>query len=275
MPFQYAGRHLIKIPVTINKTIDTYFIFDTGIGVNLLSRTLGDQLQCKISSTYTGKRMSGQSVTVPLSEISQLSLANKTQSKVPIGIWDMNGFLPKSPEFENVKGFLSLNFFKSQPFTMDYTAKRLILETEASLTARAQTGAIIPITVKDDGQSVTIFMSLKIPGGPPITVEIDLGGNILTLHEKYMSQLKVDPKSKEVRLEQRKDETGFDYTRYFTKIAGPIHPVKFPAIKQQGLSVMFQKIIYDGLIGNAFMKRQTVTYDLENSRIILGEPSKP
>ncbi|MDF1664829.1 MAG: retropepsin-like aspartic protease [Planctomycetota bacterium] len=271
VPFQYAGSHLIKIPVTVNGSIKTHFIFDTGIGVNLLSKKLGDQLNCKVTSSHTGKRMSGQSITVPLSKVSLLSVAGKERQQVTVGIWDMTSFLPNSPEFKDVEGFLSLNFFKDQAFTLDYSGSKLILETETSLEARAKQGTVIPITVKDDGQSVTIFMALKIPRGPAITVEIDLGGNILTLHEKYMSQLKVQPDSKDVRIEKRKDETGFNYTRYFTKIDGPIHPENAPSRKQEGLSVMFQKIIYDGLIGNAFMKRQTVTYDLANSRMIFGE----
>ncbi|HYK34247.1 MAG TPA: hypothetical protein VEV63_19900 [Streptosporangiaceae bacterium] len=36
--------------------------------------------------------------------------------------------------------------------------------------------------------------------------------------------------------------------------------------------VMFQKIIYDGLIGDRFLRNFTTTYDLVNSRMIFAVP---
>ena len=34
--------------------------------------------------------------------------------------------------------------------------------------------------------------------------------------------------------------------------------------------VMFQRIIYDGLVGDAFLRRFTVTYDLPRERVVFG-----
>jgi hypothetical protein len=48
-----------------------------------------------------------------------------------------------------------------------------------------------------------------------------------------------------------------------TGIGGNLRP-------EYALHVMFQNIIYNGLIANDFMKRFTVTYDLPNSAIILA-----
>ena len=36
---------------------------------------------------------------------------------------------------------------------------------------------------------------------------------------------------------------------------------------------MFQEIIYDGLIGDRFLRNFTVTYDLPRSRMIFALPS--
>jgi hypothetical protein len=41
-----------------------------------------------------------------------------------------------------------------------------------------------------------------------------------------------------------------------------------PAVRQADPEVMFQKIIYDGLVGNAFLRNFVVTYDLPNTRMI-------
>jgi hypothetical protein len=41
--------------------------------------------------------------------------------------------------------------------------------------------------------------------------------------------------------------------------------------------VMFQEIIYDGLVGDSFLRNFTTTYDLPRSRMIFSspEPSQP
>lgn len=269
-PFSYAGRHLIKIPVTLNKSSQTFFIFDTGIGVNLLSKKLCDQFGCKITNSYKGKRMSGQELTVPMSTLSSLTFAGQKIDNLPVGIWEMNGFLPKDDASHDVEGFLSLGFFKNIAFTMDYKKSEFNIETTEGLNARLKSGHVIPIEIHQDGPAITIFMPLRLPNDTNIKVEIDLGGDILALNEKYMNLLNVDRKSKDFIIEKRTDETNHPYIRYFSKIAGPIAPAAVPELKQADLKVMFQKIIYDGLIGNDFMKRFTVTYDLANSRIILN-----
>jgi hypothetical protein len=38
---------------------------------------------------------------------------------------------------------------------------------------------------------------------------------------------------------------------------------------------MFQKIIYDGLIGDQFLRNFVTTYDLPGSRMIFAPPSIP
>ncbi len=44
-----------------------------------------------------------------------------------------------------------------------------------------------------------------------------------------------------------------------------------PAVAQPHPEVMFQRIIYDGLVGDAFLRRFTVTYDVSCERVIFGE----
>ncbi|MES2965819.1 MAG: aspartyl protease family protein, partial [Bdellovibrionota bacterium] len=266
-----AGSHLIKIPVKLNDTHSTYFIFDTGIGVNLISKSLCEKIKCETKTkTYKGKRMSGQELEIPLANIDSLTFAGIRQEKVEISPWDMeHGFLEDIPSLKNVEGFLSLGFFRNIPFTMDYKTGTFTIEDEAGLERRKKAGHVIPIIVEDDGTSVVIFMMLQIPGGDPIKVEIDLGGNILTLNEKYMKRMGTSATAKDVVIHKAKDETNHPFIRYFVKVPGPISPVPAPELAQRDLKVMFQKIIHDGLIANDFMKRFTVTYDLENSRLIL------
>ncbi|HET6682720.1 MAG TPA: hypothetical protein VFG75_03415 [Gaiella sp.] len=71
------------------------------------------------------------------------------------------------------------------------------------------------------------------------------------------------------RVESR-DETGNAYLRCFTRLDAMIHVAGEPSLAQDDPDVMFQEIIYDGLIGHAFLRRFTVTYDLPGARMVFG-----
>ena len=77
-----------------------------------------------------------------------------------------------------------------------------------------------------------------------------------------------------MRREAQRDEVGYDYTRWYTRVAGPVAPAAAPDLEQRDLQVMFQRIIYDGLVGDDFLRRFTVTFDLPRARLILG-PKAP
>src|SRR5271170_2054248 len=61
--FKYAVGHVMVVPVKICGQ-DSLFILDTGSGVNLIGRSLADKLVCKASGKYSGRRMSGQKLTM-------------------------------------------------------------------------------------------------------------------------------------------------------------------------------------------------------------------
>lgn len=273
VPFEYAGSHFLKVPVRVQDSIETYFIFDTGIGVTLISKKIADKLGCKVDGSYTGKRMSGQKVTVPLTNLELLTVSNKDQRNPRVGVWKMEGFRPEDPAFADVEGYLSLNFFRERAFTMDYSygdarQGRLIFETPESLKKRLKGGSVVPVELHDEGPDLTIFLKLSLPGGEPVRVELDLGGDILALNKTLMKRVGVEADSEDIRKVESKDETGHKYVRYFTEMKGPIFPVGANQCQQDPVPVMFQEIIYDGLVGNDFMRQFTVTYDLKNERLI-------
>lgn len=263
VPLEYIG-HAIVIPVVVNGTIQSKFILDTGIGLNLISESFCKRLKCKTSGTYTGKRMSGQAVTVPLSTLSTLSVASHSRENVKVGVF---------PDvFDSIDGILSLEFLESVPFTIDYSSGRVVIENAESLAARNAKGKSIPVRIDRDHSTVGLFMEMEVPGGPPATVEIDTGSDSLILDERYMARLGIKPSGKNVKRVEGKDETGHSYVRYFSEFSGSVHPVGAPEMKHDNPKVMFQKIIYDGLVGHSFFKRFVVTYDLPNSQMILSKP---
>ena len=84
VPFQYL-MHLLTVPVRVGEK-ETRFIVDTGSGVNLISDSLARALGVEPSgSVFTGRRMSGQAVTAPMT--SQLAGYARESRRGPERRW--------------------------------------------------------------------------------------------------------------------------------------------------------------------------------------------
>ena len=69
--FEYV-QHLVTVPVLVNG-IETRFVLDSGIGVTLVSSGFAERAGCRPSgASYTGRRMSGQAVTLELARADAL-----------------------------------------------------------------------------------------------------------------------------------------------------------------------------------------------------------
>ncbi len=268
-PFKYL-HHLICVPVKVSDSVDSTFIFDSGIGLNLISKDLCSKLAaggCKpTNQVFSGKRMSGQEVRCELVSLSSISIGTvRSENNVPAGILDMN--LP--PDFSEIGGFLSLQFFEKTPVTMSYNTGELIIETEKSIEELERHGKkVVPIELERNGPSIDAFLDLKLPSGKVIRAEVDSGSDSFILNSKFMTELGIDRESKNMRKVIGRDETGHEYARYFTHMEGPIGLQASEDIFQRDLDVVFQDIIYDGLIGDSFLKRYNVTYDVPRSRMM-------
>ncbi|MEZ6183486.1 MAG: retropepsin-like aspartic protease [Planctomycetota bacterium] len=262
-------RHLLKVPVVVNGH-PTTFVLDTGIGITLVDDDLLAGWGIEVDGAYTGKRMSGQEVTVPLARVPWLSVAGVRQEDAVVGSWDVPGFLPSTPEFAGVEGYLSLNALERVPFTLDYGRGELIVEDAAGLAAREAAGVSVPLELERDGPTLVVFLEVELPNGPPARVELDLGSAVLILNDPFMKRLGVDPSGEGVERYEDRDETQHAYVRHFATIEGSVAPVGAGRFAQTNPKVMFQSIIYDGLIGDQYMRRHTVTFDLPGQRLILG-----
>jgi hypothetical protein len=260
-------HHLVTVPVQVGERT-ACFVLDTGIGLTLLSERLCAELGCATGgSTFTGRRMSGQEVTVPLATAPPLAMGGMTRRDHVVGIIALDGF---PPELGPVDGFLSLAFFDGAPFTVDYTRRAVIVESPASVDERARDGSAVAVRLERDGPAIDAFMRLDVPGKGTVDVEIDMGSDSLILDERLAGPVGVDLRRDGVRRVEDRDETGHPYTRYFTRLAGSIHATGAPSVAQTDPEVMFQRIIYDGLVGGAFLRRFTVTYDLPRERVVFG-----
>jgi hypothetical protein len=255
IPFEYLA-HLVTIPVTAAGT-EARFVFDSGIGLTLLTESLAREIGCETDgSTFSGRRMSGQEVSVPLATLDSLELGDYRRGGVTVGVLDLG--------VDGVDGFLSLDFFAETPVTVDYGSQQIHVDEPPS-------GIPVEVRVDRDGPSTAVHMPLELPDGRTISVEVDMGSNELILDERFAAQLGVDLDDAAVQKVDGRDETGHEYTRYFTSLDGLVRVPTAPELAQRDPDVQFQKIIYDGLVGHAFLRNFTVTYDLPNARILVAQ----
>lgn len=274
VPCVHVGdTHILKVPVTVNGTVKTYFILDTGAGVNLISKSLANKLGMKVRGSYRGKRMSGQAIDIEMSKASALSIGAYSRNDLSIGLWDMQKLFENEPQFADIQGIVSLNYFKNCAVTIDYSKNQVIIETDKSLSERAVQGSVIPIKVKNkNGMDTSVMFSMQLSKKLKANMEVDTGSGAMILDTRYMKLLGVDANAKSVKKVIGKDETNHSYTRYFTKLEQiTIHPSGAPSVSQSNPPAQFQDIIYDGLVGDDFLRNFIVTYDLPNSRMIFSK----
>jgi hypothetical protein len=126
------------------------------------------------------------------------------------------------------------------------------------------------VNVERDGPSVTVFLPLTIPGGRSISVEVDMGSDVLILDERFADETGARIEGEGVRRVEGTDETGGQFVRTFTRLPGRIHPTGAPQLGQDEPEVQFQRIIHDGLIGDAFLRRFAVTFDVGAAELVLA-----
>jgi hypothetical protein len=244
-PFTYIA-HLVAVPVQVNG-VDASFVIDSGIGLTLLSRTIADRAGVTTNGAeFTGRRMSGQAVTTPLASLSSLSFDDLELRDHTVGVFDLDG-LP-----DGIDGFLSLAYFAESPFTVDYVRSEVRLGSGD--------GTAVDIEVEVEGPAVTAFVPLTLPNGITVRVEVDMGSDCLILDERFARG--------ELRVVEGTDETGHNYVRRFGELSGRISVA--PELFQDDPKVMFQKIRYDGLVGDDFLSRYTVTFDIPGSRMVFS-----
>jgi hypothetical protein len=267
-PFVYVAGHFLVVRVKLDDHVETKFILDTGIGLEVISTSLCQRLSCTASGEFTGKRMSGQAVTMPLTTLPALESAGARAERVQAALFDFeaNHFGP-APD---IQGFLSLSFFRNRPFTIDYETSEVVLEDEASLAQRAEKGVVVPLRLDVQGPALDVFAPMRISGQATASIMIDTGSPALTLDERYLGALDIASKSPKLREVSGSDETGYVYVRRFLDGAVPLRPDVTPALADVPVKTMFQKIIHDGLVGDQFLREFVVTFDIPRARMILS-----
>jgi len=99
-------------------------------------------------------------------------------------------------------------------------------------------------------------------------MEVDSGSLNMILDDRFMTTLAIDPSGPEVKRKEGRDETGATFVRHFARTPRALLVAGAPSVGvDAGRTVMFQKIIHDGLLGQEFLRQHVVTFDLSGATI--------
>ena len=144
VPIEINDGDYIFLQVKINNDDTAKFMLDTGSGITVFSTNLFNKYMLKEAGLHTGVRHNGESITGKLYILPSLSVGSFTKQNVIIGSYNA---LP------NCDGLISMDYFRNNPFTIDFINKKLIIETPETLSETTKQAEKIPITLKANGEN--------------------------------------------------------------------------------------------------------------------------
>lgn len=262
IPFTTNSDGLVIVPATLGGNIPVHLILDTGAGLDVLAPSLIEKLHGKPTGQFSGFRMTGERLDIPLFVVPELSIGPVVKKDDVVGSWDV---LDKF----HFDGIISLNDFRRQPLTIDFINKLVVFETPKSLAQRRKTGISSSLQF-DDLRGITIdSFSHFAFGNQSGQCELDTGSPSATLSTRYMPLLGIDKDGKNVRKHEGRTIAGAPETRYDTTLPS----ISFASSSQIALShpaVSFSDIIYDCVIGVDFWAAKVVTFDIPDKLLIVS-----
>jgi hypothetical protein len=264
IPFDVTPQGHILVKAKVNG-VEGNFIFDTGAGLTLITKTFSEKIGKlhKQDGTYTGFRATGEKLTAELYDGQTVALGDFTEHDPVITIFDVN--------LGTIDGLISLMSFKKQPLTIDYINKKLVFETEKSLSAIRKTGNHIPLQLEESREkALTIFAYFMVNDKLTLQLSMDsgAGSNSYRFNSKYIAALGVDT----VNANKIVIPSEFDpkiKTVIYQSTVKSIAAKASPVVDCKDVKASFiDGLIYDGIISINWLGKQ-ITFDLQKREMIV------
>jgi hypothetical protein len=238
-------KALWKVHVTV-KGRPGDFLLDTGGGVTLLTEEFSKEIPCKFWGRTTGYNMFGKRGDGPHCDGVQIVAGDVALTPVSVGKIDFGEQFPgdRAPD-----GLLSLDAFDGKAITLDQTAGTLTIETPASLAARTKAMRELPLRVSREcsARCLSVFVGVPVAEGMTWLILDSGAGGVSLISKDHARLFGLDPEAKEQRLKYE---------------VAPGVPIDSP--------VLVTDMIMDGNLGQPFMSRYVITFDLARGRLWLA-----
>lgn len=255
VPLEVADGGYLYVRARVADGVDARLLLDTGAGINTISESILGQLGDRVrdAGTHTGTRHNGETITGRIWSVSSLALGALRRENVIVG-----GFAPKGAD-----GMLSMDFFRDQPFTLDFKGGTLTIETPAHLAEIAARAASIPIRLAGHGPQLDFFVRVCVGDSVSAEAEFDTGAgfNMLMLQTSYMQRLGITPGERAAG--------PMEYYVHSTFLP-ELHYCAAPAVRTEKQFVGFKAgLIYEGLVGHGAFRDRRLTIDIPGKRMLV------
>ena len=255
VPLEVADGGYLYVRARVADDVDARLLLDTGAGINTISESILGQLGDRVrdAGTHTGTRHNGETITGRIWSVSSLALGALRRENVIVG-----GFAPKGAD-----GMLSMDFFRDQPFTLDFKGGTLTIETPAHLAEIAARAASIPIRLAGHGPQLDFFVRVCVGDSVSAEAEFDTGAgfNMLMLQTSYMQRLGITPGERAAG--------PMEYYVHSTFLP-ELHYCAAPAVRTEKQFVGFKAgLIYEGLVGHGAFRDRRLTIDIPGKRMLV------
>lgn len=269
IPFTLDGDGHILVKAQVDG-IEGNFIFDTGAGINVVTKKFFDKLAhvTAADGRFTGFRATGDRLDFNLYYAKELRLGGNAfaMSAMTYVDIDMGPF----------DGLISIkNFQKDVIFTIDYTAKTLTFAPRKKLSS-LEKGAkgVIPIQLQDDrGVSLDIFCRVRICDTLTLQFCLDSGSgtDVLRINEPFLKYLRIDT-ADTVHVKKFTHPSEFKPGYISTMYTSPIDRLALadaPAISVLHPRAQFvEDLIYDGIMSVNWLG-QRLTFSVPDKEIVI------
>ena len=260
--FQILAGALIVVPVELANGMKARFALDTGAGLDVISKRLANELALTCEGTFTGKRMTGEEITVDLTKAPSLTFAGSRKTDYLVGVTDIFDKLPK--ELGSVDGALSMRFFADTEVKIDFP------ESTVEIAPKVMDGYVVPLKkISQKDFTLGLLAPMTIDGRYSGDFEIDTGTTTTIAPLSAMEPLGLSKEDKSLRKVEGVNETGVPFSRFYGK-AKAVYASGQSETMVTNSPICFEKVIYDGVIGIDYLKNFSVIFSLPNSQMVLA-----
>src|SRR5690606_8020945 len=263
IPFTMTPEGHIIISAKVNG-IEGKFIFDTGAGINLLTKKFADKIK-DLEKTHhftTGHRATGEEIQ---SDIWYSKILEIGDFKIKNEIFAVYDF-----EFP-LAGLISLTPFIDKPITIDFENKILSIESNKSLKELiVKKDFEIPIRITNgSGHDLGITTKIQLNNKLTLNVKLDSGArfDVYKFNKRYMPILGID--STQIKSEYKKSyfkpKQGNMF--YYTNLEKMSDKNKNTSITDFKTKFV-DGLIYEGIMGINWIGK-VITIDISNQRLIV------
>jgi len=246
---------------------DARVLIDTAAGLDLVSRSLAERLELPNEGRLTAQRCTGEELPLALTTLPTLEVGPLRREGLRVGMTDLLDRLPD--EVGSVDAALSLKFFEEQPFTLDYAARTLTLETEESLTERGSRASVVQAEPREiEDRTLDLFVPVLVEGEHELVFEVDTGNSRALISDDWMDRIGISREGEDVRRVDGIDGHGNPFEAWYARV-GSLALQEVPELHQADLEACFKPLIHDGVLGADFLRRFVVTFDVAARNLVL------